>query len=194
MGHAPQVYTGIKDKKDIVRICERHTAVNCDRQENESGSYGNSLTYLDRIFDTEREVDEYLMHKILSSNYHDYAARYKVAPKESAKLKKLKERLMKMRKDYSEYTTSQTPKNTVKKSAYISCKECGSKLAVKYLSIHQSSCPLCGHTLRSNTAIARIDKYKVDIAELEKSIRVEEKNLSSKSTKILWAVGTDCHT
>ena len=193
MGHCPQVYTGIKNKGDILGVCVRHTAENVDRQENPSGNYNNSLTYLDRIFDTEEECQDYLMDKVFAGFYNDYAARYKEAPKPSAKLIKLRERLQKMRSDQNKYEAAQTPKNTVKKSAYISCKNCGSKLAMKYLGERQCNCPLCGNTLRSNTAIARIDKYKKDCYDLERQIRAEEKALSIKSTKILWAVGTDCH-
>lgn len=193
MGHCTQVYTGIKNKGDILGICQMHTAENCDRQENPSGNYNNSLTYLDRIFDTEEECYDFLMDKVYAGFYDDYAARYKEAPKASAKLTKLRDRLQKMRSDLSKYEAAQTPKNTVKKSAYISCKNCGSKLAVKYLGERQCSCPLCGNTLRSNTAIARIDKYKQDCWDLEKAIRAEEKALSAKSQKLLWAVGTDCH-
>lgn len=194
MGHCPQVYTGIKNKSEIIRVCERHTAVNCDRQENISGSYSNSITYLDRVFDTREECYDYLLDKVIHGFYNDYAARYKQEVKPSAKLTKLNERLQKMRSDWSRYEITQTPRNTVKKSAYISCKNCGSKLAVKYLSERQHTCPLCGKTLRSNTAIARIEKYKADCKALEKEIMEEKKKLSSKSSILLWAVGTDCHT
>ena len=193
MGHCPRVYTSIDDKKKIISVCEKHTARNCDREENPSGSYSNSLSYLDRIFDTEEECEEYLMDKVLKGFYNDYAARYKMAPKPSAKLTKLQNRLETMRKAMFDYQSAQVPKKTVQKSAYITCKGCGSKLSVQHLSESQSTCPLCRHTLRSNTAIARIKKYEDDIKALEKDIRDEQKKLSAKSTKLLWAVGTDCH-
>lgn len=63
------------------------------------------------------------------------------------------------------------------KAEYIGCKNCGSRLAKKY--IHMSggkfcSCPVCSASLFSNTAQERIKKAEEKAEKLRKELKKEE--------------------
>ena len=56
------------------------------------------------------------------------------------------------------------------KAEFIGCKECGSRLAKKYISLRYTTCkcPVCGNSLFSNTARERIKKAEEKAAKLKK--------------------------
>ena len=74
------------------------------------------------------------------------------------------------------------------KSKYITCKHCGSKLSVEYLS--QNNCPLCHEDLRPATIQTR-SKKKVD--NLKKLTKEVEKYRDSHKA-VYWLVKVEYHT
>lgn len=83
------------------------------------------------------------------------------------------------------------------KSQYLGCKNCGSRLAVKY--IYSNRCPLCGAELRPETELKRIEALKVKydkafarcVAEQEKYEALVRK--ANKPVK-MWYTKTEYHT
>ena len=66
------------------------------------------------------------------------------------------------------------------KSEFRGCKNCGSKLAVKY--IKGEVCPLCGVDLRSETVVKMLKGYETKIKQLTKELAIEAK----KAAKVIF--------
>lgn len=81
------------------------------------------------------------------------------------------------------------------KSQFIGCKECGSKISVKYLK--RNTCPVCGNDMRPQTFQDRIKKISNDLDVLEKKREDEVKKFRQKrrdKAKICWLVKVEYHT
>lgn len=82
---------------------------------------------------------------------------------------------------------------TGRKSQYVSCEHCGSKLNVEYLrSMHTFTCPLCRNDMRSETVLNRIKAYDGKIKELRSQYAKEMKKLKAKAT-VKWLVKMEVH-
>lgn len=83
------------------------------------------------------------------------------------------------------------------KSAYVSCKNCGSKLASSYFGGRLgNNCPICGADLRPESTLTAINNAKANAEKAKKELRVEEKkinNKSKKNAKVVWLVKTEYH-
>lgn len=71
------------------------------------------------------------------------------------------------------------------KAEYIGCKNCGSKLAKKYVSVigKTCKCPLCKESLFSKTAQERIKNAEKRACEIKKELESEQKKVSIKKQK-----------
>lgn len=78
------------------------------------------------------------------------------------------------------------------KAEFIGCKTCGSRLAKKYIKITGKTCkcPLCGASLFSKTAQARIKSVEDRISKIEKELKAECK-LSQKEQQTESSAFTD---
>lgn len=64
-----------------------------------------------------------------------------------------------------------------RKSKYVTCEQCGSKLNVECLRLKRTcACPLCRNDLRSETVLNRIKAYDEKIKELRGKYAKEMKN------------------
>ena len=94
-------------------------------------------------------------------------------------------------KNTQHYTTS-----TVK-SEFLGCKNCGSRLAVKYLRGNQ--CPLCRADLRPKTTLDRLRTMEENIVELIKQVddlsRAENAKAAERAKKCetFWLVRIEYH-
>lgn len=79
---------------------------------------------------------------------------------------------------------------TSRKSAFIGCPRCQSKLSRKHL--RSDLCPVCRTDLRSATVLGRIQGYKDKIFEWEKKILDEKKKLG-KTAPVKWLVKYEYH-
>ena len=80
-----------------------------------------------------------------------------------------------------------------RKSQYVSCEHCGSKLNVECLrSMHTYTCPLCRNDMRSETVLNRIKAYDEKIKELRGKYAKEMKKLKSKAA-VKWLVKMEVH-
>ena len=84
-----------------------------------------------------------------------------------------------------------------RKSEFVGCKQCGSKLSIKYLS--KTNCPLCGRNLLSETDTDRLMKADQRRLEAQKRVTEEEKKDSlriakqAKNRQVRWLVKIEYH-
>lgn len=82
---------------------------------------------------------------------------------------------------------------TGRKSKYVTCEGCGSRLNVERLrSMRTCVCPLCRNDLRSETVLNRIKAYDEKIKELRGKYANEMKKLKSKAA-VKWLVKMEVH-
>lgn len=80
------------------------------------------------------------------------------------------------------------------KSAFIGCKNCGSKISSKYL--RTNYCPVCNYDMRPETVQERIKKARQNAKELEKKLAEEQRKMEKKqkkSAKVRWLVKVEWH-
>lgn len=80
------------------------------------------------------------------------------------------------------------------KSAFIGCKNCGSKISSKYL--RTNYCPVCNYDMRPETVQERIKKARQNAKELEKKLAEEQRKMEEKqkkSAKVRWLVKVEWH-
>lgn len=77
------------------------------------------------------------------------------------------------------------------KSEYVTCRNCGSRLATKY--IKSNNCPLCRAELRPTSALNAIETSKRMLKETNKKIK-EIEIKASKKAEIKWLVKIEYHT
>lgn len=117
--------------------------------------------------------------------YRDYD---KVKP--TKKMETLKARSAELGRKKEELDKTSTKELHTRKSAFIGCKNCGSKLSTKY--IRNSVCPLCGNELRSDTTMNRLANMTKKIKEINKEYIAEEKKLKAKA-EVRWLVKFEFH-
>mgnify|MGYP000021237709 CR=1 FL=1 len=78
------------------------------------------------------------------------------------------------------------------KSSLISCKCCGSKIAVKYMA-KTNYCPVCRNDMRPDTIKNRIKSYNDKIAKIDKDITQLKHQLDQKGN-LYWLVKTEWHS
>ena len=189
MGHIIDYYT-VETRNQIMKIANEFAYYNVDRCENPSGSYHGNMTIHDNVI---CETYEDAMNKIDGWDtgwYSDHAVQFKDKSvlKPSKTMLTLKARMDKMDKDREEYIEKHSLKE--RKSEYIGCKECGSKLSTKHLK--GTKCPLCGKELRAEYIIDRIKKYDTDIKEMSKKYKELKKKQAGKCP-IKWLVKVEVH-
>ena len=73
-------------------------------------------------------------------------------------------------------------------SKFISCKNCGSKIATEYFGKTVANCcPICNNDLRPKSITDRLDKLKKDYDAVIEKLRKEEEK-EKKKAKIKWLV------
>ena len=160
-------------------------------QEGASGLPG-SIRWIDHVCEDYEAAEQYIdAHD--KGWYDQLAVKYRALKenaKPSAKLTQLQEQLKKCQARLMECTQKIHYKDV--KSAYIGCKNCGSKLSTKY--INSNLCPLCRADLRPESTLNTINSLKSKQKELTKKIREEELKQLEKIAEIRWLVKIEYHT
>ena len=112
------------------------------------------------------------------------------------KLKEMETKLNELHREYYGRRDRQFYTTETIKSQYLGCKECGSRLAVKYL--HGNRCPLCGAEMRPETELNKIkalkEKYdKAFNAFVSARDKEEEKAKQKLSCTKKWLVKIEYH-
>lgn len=161
----------------------------------------NPIRFIDRVFDTYEEARNYI-DTIDNGDYDQIAVKFKEAEKfvSSSALLKLKERSESANKEYLDLDDRQYYSPDTVKSKFITCKKCGSKLAVSYLKrvIGRSAnqCPVCWNDLRPQSVLERIAKLKEKGETLSKACRereLEERKKTNRNAPEQWLVKIEIH-
>lgn len=190
MGHAIEYFTTDK-RSEIISIAEEFAWCNVDRQENHSGSYHGRMTIHDNIICESYNEAVKKIESLDRGFYDDHAVRYKdkskLAPNKT--MLALEERMKKNREDKIKYAETHSFAN--RKSEFMSCPECKSKLAIKYLRHYK--CPVCGTDMRADYIVERFKKYDEDYKEMELKYQKMVKERKGKcKTKWLFKVEVHC--
>lgn len=163
-----------------------------DWKEGCSGLY-NGIRWLDgNIYDSYDEAMDAL-EKLDRGNYDNLAVLYKsyAHVKRTKKMEALQERMFQVQEAKRVLDNKSVKELSARKSQYLGCKNCGSKLATKY--IKNSKCPLCGAELRSDTVMARLNAMSDKFSALLKECKAEEKKAKNKA-ETRWLVKFEYHT
>ena len=189
MGHAVQYITTDK-RSEIMNVANEFAFYNVDRGENPSGSYHGGMTIHDKpVCESYDDAVEFI-EKHDRGFYDDHAVQYKEksALKPTKQMLALNERIKKVVADRYDYMEKHAVKN--RKSEFAGCKNCGSKIAVKYM--RRDCCPVCGTDLRADYIKERIKKYNDDIELMQKKYKELEKNQKGKCP-VRWLVKVEVH-
>lgn len=129
------------------------------------------------------------------NNYDCLAVRYKEGNKENEKndkkLKELTEKYEKVHK--AKFDLEQAYHFYNVKSETIGCKNCGSKIASRYMRT-RNTCPVCCADMRPQTTLDRIKALSAKSSECEKQMIARMDELAKKSFEIKWLVKIEYHT
>lgn len=165
----------------------------------EGGWYPDSQLkwHEDHVFETREDAERFLER--YEGEYDDHAVLFRntdrITLKKSAEETKLEERLNRLKAELSAIEGGAAISN--RKSAFIGCPSCGSKLErVGLYRKFGNVCPICSTDLRSKTDRNRIAAKKKGIRETEKRLeqkRYEMKVKASRSAPICWLVKYEYH-
>lgn len=136
------------------------------------------------VFGDLEAASDYLYARAVRNPYVPTAVRYRSDGTPSRRTLALIERLEKLRGELRAMQEKSLPKH--RKSEYIGCPGCGSKLA-RVLLYDRYACPLCDHDLRSQSAVKSIDAKVERMAEVCKKLR-ESRVADGEKAPIRWAV------
>lgn len=165
----------------------------------EGGWYPDSQLkwHEDHVFETREDAERFLER--YEGEYDDHAVLFRntdrITLKKSAEETKLEERLNRLKAELSAIEGGAAISN--RKSAFIGCPSCGSKLErVGLYRKFGNVCPICSTDLRSKTDRNRDAAKKKGIRETEKRLeqkRYEMKVKASRSAPICWLVKYEYH-
>lgn len=165
----------------------------------EGGWYPDSQLkwHEDHVFETREDAERFLER--YEGEYDDHAVLFRntdrITLKKSAEETKLEERLNRLKAELSAIEGGAAISN--RKSAFIGCPSCGSKLErVGLYRKFGNVCPICSTDLRSKTDRNRVAAKKKGIREIEKRLeqkRYEMKVKASRSAPICWLVKYEYH-
>lgn len=170
-----------ENRTQILPLAENFARKNVDRLENPFGRYHGQMT----ILDNEPPLENYeaavnFLDKMSRGKfYHDYAVRYyEVSEKALVELNKAKNLYAKIKKENA-------PHN--KKSKFVACPVCKSRLSTEHMSETKTTCPLCKASLLSPTVERRLLAAKKRIQKKEAEAK------DKKNRKIMWCVKIEVH-
>lgn len=195
MGHAID-FLDVDKRDEIMGAANEFAFYNVDRGENPSGSYfGQIHIHDDVICDSWDDAVKWIKEHIKGS-YDDHAVRYRKNTSPTATMQEKKQMIKRIRMSYNDFLESAKLKN--RKSEYITCPECGSKInipaLVKYRGEDMHSCPLCGTSFWSKSTKERNRSFHQRIEKAEREYKELEARHNKKSSKELgWCVKVEVH-
>lgn len=198
----------VKEVKDMHNIEYETYAENCNRKavkkdldtyvahadyaEGASGLY-NEIRWIEiQPLPSRHEAMEYIERHDRNC-YDNLAVRYFEADDSvhnTPKYKELNDRVQKLNKEYEALAYASYPKSV--KSALITCKRCGSKIATKFYKTNY--CPVCDEDFRSKTTLDRIKNKKEAVEKATKALEQYKSSYALKHGKIYWLVKFEYHT
>lgn len=156
------------------------------------------IRWLDPICGSQEEAESY----IEANDRRDYdclAARFRTESIPNGKLEQLQDKYWKCKRVYATALHGDNYPAT-RKSKYIGCPSCGSKLNREFLAKKEKPniCPVCSADVRPASLrsrdTARFAKAKANKEKAEKELKDEKKKLANSSKNIRWMVKIEYHT
>ena len=198
MSHNIRYYTyGEKvDKKKVESDLSAFVAAE-DWQEGCCG-LPQPIRWLNVICNSQEEAEKYI-EKSDRHNYDCLAVKFQETSREFRKSKKYLDLLERQSKAWNKYKEEDSKiRLQDQKSAYVTCRRCGSKLnrltLIQRLGAGANHCPVCRGDLRSDTVLKVIENARSRYIQLSAEIKEEEKKDSKKSKEIKWLVKIEYHT
>ena len=188
------------DRRQVKADMDHYVSME-DWQEGCSGLY-NPIRWLDSeaICKSYDEAEE-LIKRLDRGDYDNLAVRYYVRAEAPASvaLKKASEAVNNAQIAYNKLKKKVREDFFSTKSAFITCKNCESRLSKKYLKEGSfgTNCPLCQRNLLSDTATTRLMNAHDKIVSAEEKRRKELEKSRSKSKvtrEVRWLVKVEYHT
>lgn len=132
---------------------------------------------------------EFLFDGALSNPYVPVAVQYRTEGEPSGATISLNERYERLLEEIRLMREKALPRN--RKSAFIGCPECGSKLSREHLG-DQWKCPVCDHDLRAPSAVRAIDSKQVKLVKTRDMLH-EARMRDGRRAPIRWAVIAEVH-
>lgn len=194
MGHEIQYYTHKEDvsKSVITSIANEDAECYSDSRTGLS----SSIRFIDIVCEDEESAYEKI-EKLDKGFYDQLAVKFKKY--EPVKDSKTVLNLIARVKKYEESLALYKVKNTIKnrKSKYIGCPKCESKVNKDYVSdygVLWNKCPVCKEDLSSTTVKESIIKKELEIKNLKEKIAQKKKEDAKKGKySIHWLVKTEYH-
>lgn len=208
MGQARNFVVG-ESKMVIKGQAEVWASYEADRRENPSGSYHGDMTFVsDMIFDSEKEAVEWLNNKS-DRTRRDWAVKF--YERKTVDMGDIFTDIKNQLDKCHESNMTILEKNGIhsRKSNFVSCKNCSSKLNREYIVkknpitgfdkmynlVRANKCPVCSAFLISDTVVNRIEKNNDKIRELEdkREATTTQSRLGEKTGKTLWIAVVNVH-
>lgn len=176
--HSYVAFPTTKTTGRIQRECDEFIA-------REGGMGCVPVSFINNVFSNYSSAHAYL-ETVPKGTFKHIAVMYTVTDDEVAKLALAKD------KEYAEllnkYTqlakrVHYTPETV--KSDFIGCKNCGSRIAVKY--INSNSCPICKYDLRPQSTKDKLLEMKIKLDDMQK-VRLKVHASASSNTQTNWLV------
>lgn len=155
-----------------------------------------SIEWQNRCFDSREDAEKYLNN--LGGFYRQVAVQFKYQ-NDFVPSKALENTTEKARQAIVAYRTLNEAFHFGNhKSAIVGCKNCGSKIALKYLrsNICPNICPVCRKDLRPETTQKRIKALKekaIVLIDKRRSMERAEREKNLKKAETYWLVKTEFH-
>ena len=175
---------------DLERIAAKHS---------DAGGLYNGIQFKSSLTPFENREKAYEYIQKIDTDYANICVPYLDYPNlkyDKSKLKDMESKLNELQREYygrcdRQYYTTETVK-----SAYLGCKNCGSRLAVKYL--RGNNCPLCRAEMRPDTELNKIkalkEKYdKAFNAFVSARDKEEDKAKKNCKPKKMWLCKIEYH-
>lgn len=193
MGHIVD-FIKVEKEKYIMKAALEFAYYNVDREENASGSYHGNLTihHIEPLEDYDEAVAA--INRYDKGFYSDHAVPYyeTIGEISSKKLDNIIKRINDTYNKKQEFQLKSWVGN--RKSKFIGCENCNSKINRTYIREHNNNCSICHSDLRPKSALDRLKQYDVKINDLQKEKKKTEKELAKKlKRKVVWLVKVEVH-
>lgn len=139
----------------------------------EANKVFKGLFFKEKIFNTKNQALEYL-----ESVPTSYAVKYKIGIEPSPKMRSLAKRLKEKEERLAAYKETQNEKKFA--GDFITCPHCHSRVNAGF--VKPPLCPVCGHDMRSDTAVKTIRALEETVADLRKRYEDTARKYNSKFT------------
>lgn len=196
MGHAID-FLQVEKRKEIMDAANEFARCNVDREENPSGLYFGPQMHIhdDVICDSWDDAVKWI-NQHDKGFYDDHAVRYRKSTSPTATMQEKEQLIKRIQASRRDFLESAKLKN--RKSEFITCPECGSKINIpalaKYFGEDMHNCPLCGTSLWSNSTKERNASFVRRLKKAKQEYKKLEAKHNRKSSKELgWCVKVEVH-